>query len=62
MQNRFKSLVLWTSIVAQVVVIGLLTHLFNIGLGDTINAVASAVLQLLVLLGILNNPTNPNAL
>lgn len=59
-QNRFTSKALWIAIVAQVISIGQLTGLWDsIGIdAGQIGDVAAAVLQLLVLFGILNNPTD----
>lgn len=57
-QNRFKSPVLWAAVVAQLVSISILAGIIDISLGDTVNAIAAGVLQLLVILGILNNPTD----
>jgi len=59
-QNRFKSLPLWTAIVAQVFAILAFTGVFKaigIDMGMAGDVVAS-VLQLLVLFGVLNDPTN----
>lgn len=59
-QNRFKSPVLWAAIVLQVISIGQITGLWvKIGvdagaLGDT----AAAILQLLVIVGVMNDPTS----
>lgn len=61
-QSRWKSKVLWASIVAQVVVILIMTGVINLQQGEFINQVATALLQLLVLFGVVNNPTNPTAL
>jgi uncharacterized membrane protein len=58
MQNRFKSPVLWAAIVAQVVSILLMVGVINVGLGDTVNQVAGGIIQLLVLVGVLNNPSD----
>lgn len=57
-QKRWKSPVLWTAIIAQVVSIALATGLIDTGLGEQINQVGAMVAQLLVLLGIFNNPTD----
>lgn len=59
-QNRFKSKVVWTSVIAQIIVIGQLTGLFaKIGLdAGLVGDVCAAVLQLFVLFGVLNDPTN----
>lgn len=58
-QNRFKSIVTWTSIIA--LVINILVQ-FGVILPDQGNAITGAVggiLNALVVFGILNNPTNP---
>jgi phi LC3 family holin len=63
-QNRFKSKVLWASIVAQVIVILQLTGAFKaMGLDlGVVNNVIASVLQLLVLIGVLNDPTTADSL
>lgn len=57
-QNRFKSPVLWASIVAQVVSLLILVGAIDTGLGETINTITASVLQILTLVGVFNNPTN----
>jgi len=59
-QNRFTSKIVWVSILAQLIVVGQLTGLFaRLGLdAGLINDVGAAVLQLFVLFGVLNDPTN----
>ena len=57
-QNRWKSPVLWTSIVAQILSILMMAGVIDTGLTQTVNQVAAGVLQLLVLVGVLNNPTD----
>jgi uncharacterized membrane protein len=61
-QSRWKSSILWASIIAQVLVILQLTGAFaKIGLdAGFIGNVVAAVLQLLVTVGVLNNPTSAN--
>jgi uncharacterized membrane protein len=61
-QNRWRSPVLWSGVVAQVVSLLILLDVIDTGMGDTINQVAAGVLQLLTLFGIINNPTNPEGL
>lgn len=58
MQNRLKSKAVWVAILAQVMAILLALGVVDTGLSDSINAVITAVLQLLVAFGVLNNPTN----
>jgi len=59
-QSRWKSPVLWAAIFAQIISIGQLTGLwvkFGIDTG-MIGDVVAAVLQLMVLFGVLNDPVN----
>ncbi len=58
MQNRFRSKVLWVSVVAQVVTLLVETGKIDAGMGDTINNTIAGVAQIFVVLGILNNPTD----
>lgn len=55
-QNRFRSPVVWTSIIALVV--SLLMQLGVIGDGTQITQIAATVIELFTVFGILNNPTN----
>lgn len=58
--NRLRSKVLWLAIIAQVISLGQLTGLFakySIDAGVA-GDVAAGILQLLVLFGVLNNPTD----
>ena len=57
-QNCWKSPVLWTSIVAQILGILMMTGVIDTGLSETVNQIAAGVLQLLILVGVLNNPTD----
>jgi len=57
-QSRFKSPVVWAAIGAQVVAILLLVGAIGEGMGDAIRAVMGGVLEVLVLIGILNDPTD----
>jgi len=57
-QKRLKSPVLWAAIVAQVLSILLLVGVIDVGLSDTISQVVAGVLQIGVLVGVLNNPTD----
>lgn len=58
MQNRLKSKAVWVAILAQVMAILLALGVVDAGMSEAINAVITAVLQLLVVFGILNNPTD----
>ena len=57
-QNRLKSKVLWAAVVAQIVSLLLALGVIDTTLGDTVNQITAGVLQLLVLFGVLNNPTD----
>ena len=60
-QNRFKSIVTWTSIVA--LLLNILVQ-FGVLLPDQSNAITGAIsgiLNALVVFGVLNNPTDPIA-
>jgi len=63
-QNRFRSPVFWGAVVAQIISLGQFTGIwakYGIEVG-TIGDVVAGVLQLGVLFGLLNNPTNPNGI
>lgn len=58
-QNRFKSPVFWSSVVAQILSLGQITGIwakYGIDTGVAGNVVAG-LLQLFVLFGLLNDPT-----
>jgi uncharacterized membrane protein len=59
-QNRWKSPVLWSAIIAQVISLGQLTGLWNqIGIdAGALGDVLAGLLQLAVIIGIVNNPAN----
>jgi uncharacterized membrane protein len=59
-QSRFKSYVMWAAIVSQIVAVaGLLGLWDKIGItSETFQGVATAVLEILTLFGVLNNPTS----
>ena len=57
-QNRLKSKVLWAAVVAQIISLLLALGVIDTTLGDTVNQITAGVLQLLVLFGVLNNPTD----
>lgn len=59
-QSRWRSPVLWSAVFAQILAIGQYTGLWaKIGI-DTgmVGDVVASVLQLLILFGVLNNPTS----
>ena len=59
-QNRFKSKVFWAALIAQVIsIMGYLGLWERWGIMPTqIETIIASILQLLVLFGILNNPTD----
>lgn len=57
-QSRFKSKVLWVAVVAQVIAILLMTGIIGVADAELFNQVVTAVLELLVLFGVINNPTS----
>jgi uncharacterized membrane protein len=63
-QSRWKSAILWAAIIAQVIAILQLTGAFKaIGLdAGYVGNVTATVLQLLVIIGVVNNPSDPTAI
>lgn len=61
MQNRLASKVVWLAVVAQVVGLLIVLGVIDTGMGEAVNAVAGSVCELLVLFGVLNNPTNSDS-
>lgn len=58
MQNRLKSKVVWLGVLSQVVLILTLTQVLPVGDIDIIKGVGIAILEILSIVGILNNPTS----
>ena len=58
MQNRLKSKIVWIAALAQIVIILQLTGVLQISDIEIVNGVATAVIQMLVLFGVLNDPTS----
>ena len=59
-QNRLKSPVFWSSLVAQVLSILVLTGTIGVEWSSAVQGIAVAVLEALTVFGVLNNPTNAN--
>lgn len=57
-QSRLKSPVVWTSVTAQLLSVLVLLGVFGTGMSDALNNLVAGLLQLLVVLGVLNNPTD----
>ena len=55
MQKRFKSKVVWAAVLAQVL---LIVGLYLPEVSEEIKIVGTAVIEILTLFGILNNPTD----
>ena len=53
--KRLKSPVVWISVISQ---IALIAAIFNPDISDTVKIVGGAVVEMLTLFGILNNPDN----
>ena len=61
-QNRFKSVVLWTSLISAILSFLVGSGIIDLGLSETINQIILAIATFLVGFGVLNNPTNPQGL
>lgn len=61
-QDRFKSKLMWSSIIAQILSILVALGVINTGMSETLNTVCVGILQVLVFLGVLNNPTSADTL
>lgn len=61
MQNRFKSKVVWGAVVAQIITLAITLGFIDTGLGTQLNSVVAMILQLLVAVGVLNNPSSQSS-
>ena len=63
-QSRWKSYVMWAAIVSQIIaIVGLVGGWDKIGItSDTFQGVATAILEMLTLLGVVNNPCSSTSL
>lgn len=59
-RNRLKSPVVWMSIVAQFLSILVLVGIIGQEWSNAISGVVAAVLEMLTIFGVLNNPTEAN--
>lgn len=57
-QSRWKSWVLWSTIIAQVLGILVLTGVIDTGLAEQIEKIGGLTLQIFSIMGIINNPTD----
>ena len=60
-QNRFQSPVVWASIAAQMLSLLVVLGVIDTGLSDAVNAAVVSALEVLVAVGVLNNPTAGNS-
>ena len=60
-QSRWKSPVFWASLVGQVVSLLLMTNVIALADAELVNAVVAGILQILVTVGLLNNPTSKSS-
>jgi len=58
-QNRFKSVVVWSSIVSLILSILVQCDVLLPDQGDAIKGAISGILDAMVIFGLLNNPTDP---
>ena len=56
-QSRFRSPIVWGAIFAQVVALLVTFGVVEFGHGEQVRGTVTVVLELLVLFGVLNNPT-----
>lgn len=59
MQSRWKSKVMWAGIASQIISLLILMGVIDTQMGETVNQVVAGVLQILTLLTVINDPTNP---
>lgn len=57
-QNRWKSPVVWGAVAAQALALLVALGVIDVGMSEAVQAVVVAVLEVLVLFGVLNNPTD----
>lgn len=57
-QDRLKSKVVWLAVLAQVIIIAQVTGVLTISQIEIVNTGATALIQIFVLFGILNSPTD----
>ena len=58
MKQRLKSWVFWSSVAAQILSILVMTGTISTEISQVVDGVVVAVLQLFVVFGVLNNPTD----
>ena len=57
-QNRLQSPVVWAAIAAQVLSLLVTLGVIDTGLSNAVNSVLVSIMEVLVAVGVLNNPTD----
>ena len=57
-QNRFRSPVVWAAVVVQLLSVLMILGVIGEDMSDAVRTVTAGVIHLLVLFGVLNNPTD----
>lgn len=57
-QNRFKSIVTWTSLVAFILSVLVTMNVIGAEWSESISGAVAGILNMLVVFGVLNNPTD----
>lgn len=55
-QNRLRSKIVWLAVLAQLILI--IGFVVPIEISDTVKIIATAVIEILTIFGVLNNPTS----
>lgn len=58
MKERFKSPIVWLSVIAQICIV---ITMFAPSISDTFKVIGTCVVEILTLLGILNNPADKSS-
>lgn len=62
LQHRLKSPVFWSALLVQVLAVLVFIGVIDLNVSETVYNIIYGVLELFVTFGILNNPTNKDAL
>lgn len=57
-QNRLKSPVVWTAVISQIITIMMSIGLIDSQMSEVTQTIVTGILQVLIILGVLNNPTD----
>lgn len=61
-QIRWKSKVMWAAIAAQLLALGVTTGIIDVGMSNAVQTFVTALLEVLAIFGVVNDPTNPDGL